>query len=285
MNVEKIKPIVFKKGAWSKHVPFAYELVRDLNPRIIVELGAHRGESYFSMCQSVKDHVLSTVCYAVDTWKGDEHAGIYGDEVFVEVNRINEENFANFSYLIRSTFEDAAKNFSDESIDLLHIDGFHTYDAVKADFEGWIDKVASGGIILFHDIMVRHGDFGVWKFWEELKEDYETFEFKHGYGLGVLFKEPGQVKNKTSLIESMLKRDSNISRNLHDYYQNYYEGLELSYKLKTLESENKSLIEKCENLDKQVLSLTQLYQDQSQEVDKLKGNFFYPFLRIFSKNF
>ena len=283
MKVKKIKPIVFKKGAWSKHVPFAYELVRDLNPRIIVELGTHRGESYFSMCQSVKDHVLPTVCYAVDTWKGDEHAGIYGNEIFLEVNQINEDNFSNFSYLVRSTFEDAAKNFSDDSIDLLHIDGFHTYDAVKSDFDGWIAKVAPSGIVLFHDIMVRHDDFGVWKFWEELKKDYETFEFKHGYGLGVLFKEPERLKNNTSLMESMLKKDDNIGLKLHEYYQDYFDELELKHKIKVLESECNSLLERCNYLEKQVLDLTKLNQDQLHEVDKIKGHFLFPILKILTK--
>jgi hypothetical protein len=286
--MSKLKPIVFKQGAWSKHVPFAYELTKDIQPNIIVELGSHKGESYFSFCQSVKDHNLATVCYAVDTWIGDDHAGKYGDDVFTEVSKINEKNFSNFSYLIRSTFADAAKNFSNESIDLLHIDGFHTYEAVKDDFEGWIDKVAPGGIVLFHDIMVRHDDFGVWKFWEEIQKKYVTFEFKYGYGLGVLFKDPKAIRNNTSLIETMLKKDSEASIRLHDYYQSYYNELEIAQTLGLVEIENAHLKEMCQKLESQVNNLKQMYEDlqqkfevQQEKLREVREHFLFPLARVF----
>lgn len=282
-DMRKVKPIVFKEGAWSKHVPFAYELVRDLQPGILVELGTHKGESYFSLCQSVKEHNLPTVCYAIDTWTGDGHAGTYGDEVFLKVNEINENNFSNFSYLVRSTFEAAAGKFSNHSVDLLHIDGFHTYDAVKADFEGWIEKVSPGGVVLFHDIMVRHSDFGVWKFWEELQNKYETFEFKHGYGLGVLFKDSKKLQIRTSLIESMLEKNSEISLSLHDYYQSYYDELELAYKVKAFEAENQILKESCNKLEKQLHTLDQINQEQQLKISKVKEHVLFPFIKLFSK--
>ena len=71
----------------------------------------------------------------------------------------------------------------DDSIDLLHIDGLHTYEAVKRDYEQWYPKVKPGGIILFHDVVCRQKGFGVWKFWDGIKDKYETFQFNHGYGL------------------------------------------------------------------------------------------------------
>ena len=182
--------------SWAGHLPFAYELVKQLNPKILVELGTHFGNSYFTFCQAVQENNLQTTTYAVDTWQGEKHAGHYDESVFEFVSKYNAGNYSSFSYLLRCTFDEAFKQFSDESIDLLHIDGLHTCAAVKNDFETWLPKVRHGGVILFHDISCRHEDFGVWKFWKELVQKYKnTFSFDHSRGLGVLIKgEPDASK-------------------------------------------------------------------------------------------
>jgi hypothetical protein len=126
----------------------------------------------------------------VDHWLGDEHAGRYGEEVFEDVQRYNERYYRQFSYLLRTSFDDAVSQFGDGSIDLLHIDGLHTYEAVSHDFRTWLPKVRRDGIILLHDICVKHLDFAVWRLWEDIKAEFpSTFEFHHSWGLGVVRKE------------------------------------------------------------------------------------------------
>ena len=170
-----------------------------LKPNLFVELGTHNGLSYFSFCQAIKQKNLLTKCFAIDTWNGDEHAGFYDNSVFEFVNKINERY--NFSTLLRSTFDDALSSFENKSIDLLHIDGLHTYEAVKHDFSNWLPKISDKGIVLFHDTNVMERGFGVYKFWEEVINEYPFFEFKHGHGLGIL----GVGKNLPSKIIDLLK--------------------------------------------------------------------------------
>src|SRR5215475_12672954 len=69
-------------SAWIEHVPFAFWLVDVLRPRKIVELGTYNGVSYSAMCQAVKTLGMATSCFAIDTWKGDEHAGFYEEDVY-----------------------------------------------------------------------------------------------------------------------------------------------------------------------------------------------------------
>ncbi len=175
-------------SAWTGHRSFVYDLISSLKPKVVVELGTYDGTSFFAFCQAVKDRNLPTSLYAVDTWQGDVHASYYGDEIFNSVQATVDAFYSNVSLeLIKTTFDSAVTKFADKSIDILHIDGLHTYDAVKHDFETWLPKVSNQGIILFHDVHTRQGDFGVHVFWDEIKKIYPTMEFFHAYGLGVLF--------------------------------------------------------------------------------------------------
>lgn len=175
-----------KPSAWIGHVPFAQWLVAALQPKILVELGVHHGISYLSFCQAVSDAALDTRCFGVDHWEGDLHAGRHETDVLTELRTFHDPRYAAFSTLVQSSFENALSTFEDGSIDLLHIDGFHTYESVKNDFESWKPKLSGRAVVLFHDIEVRHLDFGVHQLWSELKADHSFFEFHHSYGLGVL---------------------------------------------------------------------------------------------------
>jgi O-antigen biosynthesis protein len=180
-------PLWLQETAWAEHIPFAMFAVSALRPRVLVELGSYRGVSYCAFCQAVKSLKTNTKCYAVDTWQGDEHAGELENSALNTLENHHNPLYSDFSRLVKTTFDEALNNFHDNSVDLLHIDGFHTYEAVKRDFETWLPKMSERGIVLFHDTNVRERGFGVWKYWSELKEKYpHNFEFLHGHGLGIL---------------------------------------------------------------------------------------------------
>ena len=181
-----VPEILVPKSAWIEHAPFAFWLVEQHRPGLLVELGTYSGYSYLCFCQQVRKSGLPTRCFAVDSWRGDTHNGFYDDEVLAKLARHHDPRYGQFSRLVRSNFEDAVGQFADGSIDLLHIDGRHFYDDVREDFEIWRPKLSNRAIVLFHDTQVRERDFGVYRFWPEVSHDLPHFEFGHGYGLGVL---------------------------------------------------------------------------------------------------
>jgi uncharacterized protein YlxW (UPF0749 family) len=174
------------RSGWWMHVPFAHWLVRAAAPEVLVELGTFTGVSYSAFCDAVLESGLPTRCHAVDTWCGDSLAGEDGDEVYEDFRRFHDRHYDEFSTLMRCTFDAALEQFADDSIDLLHIDGLYSYDTVQLNFESWLPKLSRRGIVLLHKTNVRDGDFGVWRLWEELRARYPSFEFLHGYGLGIL---------------------------------------------------------------------------------------------------
>jgi hypothetical protein len=225
------KRMVF--STWVDHLPFGYDLVGALRPEVIVELGTQSGLSYFCMCQSVREHGLSTRTYAVDTWKGDLHTDPYDREIYDQVVAHNAEHYADFSTLLPMLFDEALEHFSGASIDLVHIDGYHTYEAVRGDFEKWYPKVKPGGIVLFHDIAARLRDFGAWRFWTEASREHETFAFRHGFGLGVLRK-PGPTA-AAPLVDFLFSTDERVHERLRAFYVHAAEYQELERKRERLE--------------------------------------------------
>ena len=174
------------ESAWIEHIPFALWVTSVLRPRVFVELGAYRGASYCAFCQAIATLGLDTQAFAVDTWAGDVHMGAYGKQVYLDLKAHHDPHYAHFSSLLRTDFDEASNRFQEKQIDLLHIDGTHTYEAVSHDFETWLPKMSPRGVIVFHDVTEHLPGFGVWKLWDELAVRYPSFTFGHEHGLGVM---------------------------------------------------------------------------------------------------
>lgn len=190
---EGLFPKLLKSPWWIGHIPFAFELIGRQRPAAIVELGTYSGSSFAAFCQAVEACASPTRCYGIDLWEGDIHMGRFEEELYQEISGYVGQHYPGVASLIRKNFNDAVHDFADGSVDLLHIDGTHTFEAVSNDFSTWLPKLSERSVVLFHDINVteqnagpaaRH--FGVRRFFDGVKARYPHFEFSHCYGLGVL---------------------------------------------------------------------------------------------------
>lgn len=213
----QFEPRIYGVGAWTGHLHFGYDLVAILQPRLLVELGVDRGESYFAFCQAAAEVGTGTRCVGIDTWEGDPHAGGYDETTLAEVAAHNRANYETFSTLLRSSFDAALEKFPAESIDVLHLDGLHTESAVRHDLQSWLPKLRPGGILLLHDVAVRKADFAVWKVWDELREAGRSWMFDDGPGLGVWQKPPALQLPR--VFELLFGRPGKETTSVSGYYR------------------------------------------------------------------
>ena len=202
-----IKTVV--PSAWTEHVPFLFALFSLIRPRRYVEIGTHHGMSFFAACQAADQLGIGTQCVAVDGWIGDEHAGFYENAIFQEFKANLQSLQSRNSYFIRAFFEHARSCFETGSIDLLHIDGLHTYDSVKHDYETWLPQMSSRGVIIFHDTNVYDRNFGVWRLWDEIKVKHPHFHLPHCHGLGVIY--VGTEPSPIGLLLRRLEQDKGLA--------------------------------------------------------------------------
>ncbi len=283
-----LNPICFNSldhvapSTWIGHAPFALFLTDILRPATIVELGTYYGTSYCAFCQAVEQLNFAAKCYAIDTWQGDSQSGFFGDEVLNDLRSYHDEKYGRFSRLIQSTFDEALAHFEDESIDLLHIDGFHTYEEVKNDYEKWLPKMSERAVVLFHDINVREKDFGVWRFWREIKSQHPNFEFIHSHGLGIL---AVGSQCRTEFLDFLSCANENSARTQNFFYQlglRFEAKLEIRHLRQSLretsldeqqpQEENLRLIEILE-AEQRLQAKSELLTVQERELQEREFNF------------
>jgi predicted O-methyltransferase YrrM len=167
-------------SAWKGHRKFAEFLVEKINPNVVVELGVDYGYSTFVFANSLRGK--EGKIYGIDLFAGDIDTGFRNTHKFV-IDTIQEKNLTQVE-IICGEFSEVAKTWN-KVINILHIDGLHTYEAVKCDYETWYKFLDPNGIILFHDV-VSFPEIG--KFFMEVDDGWYKLYFTHSEGLGVFTK-------------------------------------------------------------------------------------------------
>lgn len=195
-------PRLVAPSHWAGHMPFAFWLVNAARPRMLVELGSYYGASFCAFCQEIDRLDLPCEAYAVDLWQGDAHMGSYDDGVYAELAAHVGKYYRSFAQLCRMSFDDALAHFLPGSIDILHLDGGHTHEAILHDFESWLPKMSPRGIVLIHDIRARVAGFGGVSAWEEISSRFPSLAFPHACGLGAVAVGADIPENVKAVLQS-----------------------------------------------------------------------------------
>jgi cephalosporin hydroxylase len=171
-------------------------LVRRLRPRVIVEIGTHRGGTLvcWAAVAAPSAHIVS-IDMPTDEWTG---LGAREEDLARVRRRLQPgqrlTTIAGDSHA-PSTRARLADALQGAPVDLLWIDGDHSAAGVRQDFEMYGALVRRGGAIAFHDVHASEHwpSFGSPAFWQEIKGRYRADEFVAeprpggGMGIGVLY--------------------------------------------------------------------------------------------------
>jgi cephalosporin hydroxylase len=167
-------------------------LVSELRPRRILEIGTARGGTLFALTR-VADPVAHIVSLDLPGgrwgggypwWKSRLYRSMALPGQRIELIRADSHAPGSLARVREA--------FKGEPLDLLFIDGDHTYTGVRQDYEQYGPLVRAGGRIAFHDIADHPSGAGgdVPRFWREVRERHQVQEFvenpQGGYGIGVL---------------------------------------------------------------------------------------------------
>ncbi|MSP19578.1 MAG: class I SAM-dependent methyltransferase [Bdellovibrionales bacterium] len=178
-----------------------YGLGRSLRPKVCVEIGSARGLSACLIGQALKENGSGKL-YAIDPheptgWNDGNSVDSYSLMI------ANLERFGISSYveIVRDYSTNIGKTW-DKEIDLLFIDGDHSYEGVKADWEVFSPHVSKFGIVVFHDTTWDfhrdskwfRSDMGVPKFVEELRvSGYQVITIDQYCGISMVQPKLGGV--------------------------------------------------------------------------------------------
>lgn len=165
--------------------------VRQLQPQTVLEIGTARGGTLFLWTRLAKDDATIVSIDLPNGKFGGGYSSRWGSIY---------QRFAKSTQklcLLRENSHDsqtrlkAEQLFGGKPVDLLFIDGDHTYEGVKQDWELYSPLVRPGGMIVFHDIAGNYEDTQVKRLWDAIKPGLKHKEYavdpQGYYGIGIIY--------------------------------------------------------------------------------------------------
>ena len=186
---------LIKPGQVKSEIQDALKYSSKLILNNILEIGTANGGSLFLLSRIASDDAK---VISLDL-RGGKFGGGYPfwkKSLYLKFRRLHQrmELLRDNSHSL-SSLSKVKKILNNNKLDLLFIDGDHSYEGVKRDFELYSPLVRKGGIVIFHDITIHiNKECDVSKFWSEVKKKYKNKEFvedkNQGWaGIGLIIKD------------------------------------------------------------------------------------------------
>jgi predicted O-methyltransferase YrrM len=180
MNPKELAELCLLHGAMQKpeEVELLCRFLKGRAAEVVLEIGTGRGGTLW-----LWSHLEGNKCViSIDLWGGAFGGGPSEDDMArIEnwVDREKETYVNNRDSHKTETLEEVKEALAGRQLDILFIDGDHTYEGCRQDFEMYSPLVKPGGVIVFHDILEHPTELNchVDKVWTELTPKYEAHEF------------------------------------------------------------------------------------------------------------
>lgn len=168
--------------------------VQQLKPKVVVEIGTMNGGTLFMYTRVAAD---DATLISIDLPHGIHGGGypIHRSSLYRRFARPGQNiQLMRADSHLSATLDALKKALDGKAIDFLFIDGDHTYEGVRQDYEMYSPLVRSGGLVAFHDTAVDlvKERCEVNRFWAEVQENHEHEEFVQSgdpkFGIGVIVK-------------------------------------------------------------------------------------------------
>lgn len=195
-------------GVQGYHTPFDLHVFIRFSSQLppgalVLEVGSFMGLSSLIMAKSFMAAGNYTArIHCVDTWEGSiEHQGFdfikEGRLYDIFCQNIRKSGLGTFIVPVRSDSSKAAERYAEESLDMIFIDGDHSFEGCLKDLRAWYPKLKPGGIFFGHD--------GV----DEVRSAVETFIRERDLTVTFLGVQP-----KTNNMYAIQDRE-NVYRNIY----------------------------------------------------------------------
>jgi predicted O-methyltransferase YrrM len=147
------------------------KIVRRQRPKRVLEIGTAQGGMFWLLCRLA---ACDGFLISLDLPSDDRFSG--GNQEALDLVPLKCAGQTVHSVLGNSHSPEMPVQISNilngEFLDLLFIDGDHTYRGVRSDYQMYLPLVRPGGLIAFHDIVkTPWEECGVDRFWSELAQD------------------------------------------------------------------------------------------------------------------